>query len=165
MIRLENLIMKCPHCFGENPLIGEQRCVECGMNMISDGEQRLRTEKLAPLASALDNQLLLLRTRGAGEASIHYVKKLVSDLRPYTERFPGVSPLLDEADIELGDHPEEKTGRDPDFLINLIILAVLIAIPLVGGMIGVSGTVLFFLWLSALGWAFIGFWKCVKKSS
>ena len=62
-------------------------------------------------------------------------------------------------------HLMRMKERDPAFMMNLVILAVLIAIPLVGSVIGASSTVLFFLWLSALGWGFIGFWKFVRKGA
>ncbi|MFK7971425.1 MAG: hypothetical protein AB8F95_13730 [Bacteroidia bacterium] len=163
MTRLENLIYSCPHCLGENPLLGEQRCEHCGMNMHSDNDQRVRAERMGPLSKELDQQLLLLRTRGEDGGSTTYVRKLLKELAPYAATFPGVKPLLEAAETELQEHPEPTKGLDKVLMVNLFVLAILILIPLLGLYISADATVLMLLWVSAIGWSYIGVFRYLQE--
>lgn len=144
-------------------MLGEQRCEHCGMNMISDAEQHLRAKKVGPMLTELDNQLLILRTQGLKEASPVYIRKLAKDLELHQERFPGIAPLIQEAQTTMADYPEQKPAQDPTLIMNILVLIVLIAIAGIGMYAGVEGPVAFFLWISAGGWAFLGLWKYMRE--
>lgn len=156
--------MKCPHCLEENPAFGPQRCMHCGMNMISDHQQAIREQKLKPLAEKLDEQLLHIRAGKDQQVAVSYARELYNSLRVYDNQPPWefLDPLLRKAEKNLAPFPEKKKAN-PQVMLNWIVFSMLLLFPIVSFWMYKDIVVFILLLLPLIGWFFIAIWPMLRQ--
>ncbi len=153
----------CPHCYQENPL-GMQQCGHCGLTMISDKAHKLQTDKVLPLVTQLDEQLLFMRAGNEAVPASAYAHQLVAQLKDFAsvEGLAFLPPLIEEAETQLADFPLPTSPPDKRLLLNIAILILLALFPLGMALIGGTWDVIAILCLPVVVWGYMGIYVFMK---
>lgn len=152
----------CPHCYVENPFIGPQRCVSCGLSMHSDQDQRIRNEWFPEKYEPLLAHLTILAAHPQSLKQLRDIQPILSELTPLAQRYTWLKTYLDQVEVFLQPFQKALDRYKKQLLVHLFLFVILFLAPALALLLGANVTVTSLLFLPVIGWGYLGLWQYTK---
>lgn len=158
----ETLTLICPHCDTSNPAFGEQRCVQCSLNMRSDQEQMQLQEEIRPLWIKMEKMTQDWEADTTQSPNEEHLSEWMEQAAALAPEYPF-----------LGDYLLSLRGRLTPWLavlrkrrllrLNGFILGGLCIPPLLALMWSADIVLVGMLTLPVFGWAYLGIYSLMRS--
>ncbi len=149
----------CGHCWTEQTFDGPQRCVSCGLNMLSDAEQMNR-HNWASAAQAL----AVWQQGGKDARHLAQMQRHFALLAPLEALQPAWQPWLEAMRTELGLLEGRQAQFQRQWWLHLAIAVVLLAAPVLLALLRAPGSLVFLTALPVAGWCWLGLFEFYKRN-
>ncbi len=162
MNRPETLTLICPHCDTPNPAFGEQRCVQCSLNMRSDREQARLQDEVQPLLEKMEQMTQNWEADTTQNPDEEHFSQWMKQAMAMAPEYPFLADYLHSLRVRLT--PWLASLRKRRLLrLNGFILGGLCIPPLLALMWSADWVLVGMLALPVFGWTYLGMYPLMRS--
>ncbi|WNJ16078.1 hypothetical protein [Pontibacter sp. G13] len=157
------LTYTCPHCLTQQPF-AEQRCRECGLNMLSNQAFSAAQDRIVPNLARIRQLRSDMESGKSAVKIIPEIQRIWEETEPYVKQVDGFNEIWEDERKAIGPYAMAYVRFNRTIKLHTMIGVFLLIAPLMGFMLYKDWMVVGLLMLPALGWGYLGIWKLIQSA-